>query len=304
MKHILFLLLLSSCLVVQSQCFLAMDELDQINESDIRNESVHLDESVDRVLREEFDKICQVFGVTASLQYYKEPGRSNAFAKCSNEEYAVFIGEALVKQEWNAYAFENTGIIGCIAHEVSHLYLCKMGYTGNATENELLADFMAGYVLALRSIFRPTNIFKFSQTLYSMGDSEFTDKDHHGLPEERVKFMTLGCSHGGLNVRQAYEVGQKWIDGTVGVFNLNGLWQSTSGNSFNVSHYNNWGQEGILCSGIAVTYTAGRIGNNNFRANFLDRFGQLTGFMDFLVISSSEMIVTVWPGGESVIWTK
>jgi hypothetical protein len=304
MKKVIIILLTLVSVKSPAQCFLAMDEITNVQVEDQTNT---ISPEKIQQLRFEFGQMCQLFGVTAELKFYNEPGRSNAFTVCRQSANQISIGEKLIRQHSSTFNNDISAIVGAMAHEVAHLYLCRMHYSGTATQQEHLADFLAGYLLSVRSFFLPTNIFSFSKTLYEMGDSEFTSTQHHGSPEERVRYMTLGCNYGQTQVNDAYVLGQRWINGSIGLFDLTGNWYSTTGASFKISHIiDSYGQQAITCAGNTpgVFYSALRIGQNNFRANFLDNFGNISSFLDFLVISEKRIIVTAWPNGQSVLWQK
>lgn len=300
MKPLLFLIIIACSFHATSQCFLAMDEMEEI---DTHSNSTSITQHTELQIREEFLQICKIFQVNPTLNFYVEPGRSNAYAKCE-DGYEVNIGEKLARQELVRFNSAGTGLVGAIAHEVAHIYLCENGFDGTITENEHLADFLAGYVLALRSYFRYTNIAAFGAELYEMGDSEFTDEQHHGTPEERVRFMTLGSFHSRLMVNHAYTIGMRWVEGTVGDFDLNGLWRSSSGNRFRINQPD--GVPAIECINInnpGIRYTAAATGENMFRASFFN-FNVLTNFYDLMVISEDEILVTEGQGGTSMLWER
>ncbi|MGC4023063.1 MAG: hypothetical protein QM734_14525 [Cyclobacteriaceae bacterium] len=100
--------------------------------------------------------------------------------------------------------FNEHAIAGVLAHEYAHVLQIKKRGTLNGKERELQADFMAGYYFGDGDILE-NGAEKFAADLYSMGDYNFWDPQHHGTPEERVAMFKAGLRSSTLTLDQAFQ---------------------------------------------------------------------------------------------------
>jgi hypothetical protein len=111
-----------------------------------------------------------------------------------------------------------------VAHEFGHILQFKNGLPdeNGPWQMEPHADFMAGWFFAQMST-KPEFQYAWTQiialwypgvdtyiaasTLFNLGDTDFTDSDHHGTPEFRARMFRVGYEAGSLGVMEAFEKG-------------------------------------------------------------------------------------------------
>ena len=78
-----------------------------------------------------------------------------------------------------------------LAHEWGHILQFKKNKIGDWTvQHELSADDMSGWYLSrLRET--ESNISRIKNAFFSLGDVDYTDKDHHGTPMQRAAMFDL-----------------------------------------------------------------------------------------------------------------
>jgi predicted metalloprotease len=92
------------------------------------------------------------------------------------------------------------GVAAVCSHEFGHILQFKYGLiervnAGQTTvkRSELQADYFAGYFAGLRKKERPTYpAAVVAVTLFSVGDTAFTEPGHHGTPAERGAAVVKG----------------------------------------------------------------------------------------------------------------
>jgi len=142
----------------------------------------NLNNGIDEAILQDGDELSRLLRVYPAIFYLKENGRPNAFADTAifNDllrqegrtsaccpDGTVFIGLALLSNEWRATYGTGLSIPAIIAHEYAHIAQFK--YKFPWTEGkwpELHADFLAGWFIAHRGRFPlPSNAYQAAASL-------------------------------------------------------------------------------------------------------------------------------------------
>jgi hypothetical protein len=95
-----------------------------------------------------------------------------------------------------------------MAHEFGHILQYKKGFTPDGPwQMEPHADFMAGWFLSQIDE-QYGSVLVAATILFRLGDTEFTDTDHHGEPELRAAMLQSGYEFKTLNVEDAFLKGR------------------------------------------------------------------------------------------------
>ncbi|MBY5762568.1 hypothetical protein HFO06_05530 [Rhizobium leguminosarum] len=116
----------------------------------------------------------------------------------------VLFGRPLFRKEMEVQDKTGITVITIIAHEFAHilqysLNLDKELLEGQTTVKrlELHADILAGFFLGARKRETPSlSMYSAGEVFNRIGDSKFTDRNHHGTPEERVSASQFGFDRG------------------------------------------------------------------------------------------------------------
>ncbi|KYG76763.1 neutral zinc metallopeptidase [Roseivirga echinicomitans] len=174
------------------------------------------------------------FEITPNVAYYNDGISPNAFAYFNGSDDGIIrIGGKLVQAEfqlWRQDFFEqcrklgldpyqllNAGKAGgtysidaIIAHECAHILQAKMGVARNSRNNELQADFLAGWHMAeyIRVFQSEAKKFRILEdgirAFYSRGDYQFNSPQHHGTPEQRYNAFIEGFKLGDVSLITAW----------------------------------------------------------------------------------------------------
>ncbi|MDO9106420.1 MAG: hypothetical protein Q7U57_15835 [Methylovulum sp.] len=124
------------------------------------------------------------------------------------------LSAELTRSEWGALA-----VAGIMAHEFGHIYQFQTEFGQRLTQSqptskllELHADYLGGYHIGLKRL-RDGEIDAevFMESLYLKGDNDFTNRDHHGTPEERATAMLAGYKTGLTNNRSIHQVAEMGV---------------------------------------------------------------------------------------------
>ncbi|NVK44351.1 MAG: hypothetical protein HWE39_24210 [Oceanospirillaceae bacterium] len=303
---------------VHGQCYLRelpTDEATDLVNGNEERSSGNI--QIDQWIQFELNPILQIFNLNSKFFFYDDGDNPNALATCDCNSSGscdgiVKFGKNLLYQETYSYNGGRDAVIGVLAHEFAHILQCKRQWFDRDKKKELHADFMAGYILGQKANFQFTNIASFANTLFQLGSDSFSDEASHGNPEERVRYMTLGSYYRSLNANDAYDVGKRWLEGTIGNYNIYGDWQSTSGNKFRV--FNQSGNTYYQSLITGITTSAAQIEQNVFRALFyqMNQFGQpardmygnliIIDQIDLVVVDSRKIIASSRQG--TSVWTR
>lgn len=172
---------------------------------------------IDRALIAELRKILAVFPINPGFKYINDT-QPNAFAHdgsvVANTQGTVYIGLNLINSEFERSNLGGIAVAGICAHECGHIYQYFNGWMQKlqgqtALHVELHADFLAGYYFGKDRSHAKDNIENFAQSLFSKGDYNFNDRNHHGTPQQRVAAMRRGYEVGqsGTSIAQAADSG-------------------------------------------------------------------------------------------------
>lgn len=318
MKKILLLLIFFSGIrYATAQCEFGLEyEQEELNRSNQITDNTQDELPADFLMTA--NQIKMFFGVNAAFRLYNEPNNSSARAlcKCSNDpscENVVFVGRKLM--DLYRYQFNKDGLWGILAHELGHTLQCRWGtHTAlNGVQRELHADFLAGYFLGIKMRIQLTDIRQFSEELFSRGDYNFNDEQHHGTPQERVQYMLMGASLSMLTLQDAYNYCINYLRGLVGYFNINGIWNSrnssasptpvvlnafTYGNQFYFQALNAYNR-----LPVGPQIAALQVGPNQYRVVWPSGSPFMANIVqDFIVINNGLIVVMQSDGTVDVLW--
>jgi hypothetical protein len=158
----------------------------------------------DYALAQTLAKIANKFEVLPGFAYYDDTGQENAFAtpriRLQNIDGTVLMGLSFMRRMMMFSDAPEVAIAGVCAHEFGHVVQFKHqlipvvnAFQKTVKRSELQADYFAGYFAGWRkkeSPDFPAAVIAFAQ--YKVGDTDFTDVQHHGTPEERGAAVVRG----------------------------------------------------------------------------------------------------------------
>jgi len=174
------------------------------------------------------------FEINPNVAYYNDGYSPNAFAYFNGSGDGIIrIGGKLVQTEfqiWRKDFFAQSRKLGLdpyqllkdgkaggtysidaiIAHECAHILQAKMGVARNSRNNELQADFLAGWHIAdyVRIFDKEAKEFRILEdgirAFYSRGDYQFNSPQHHGTPEQRYNAFIKGFKLGDVSLVTAW----------------------------------------------------------------------------------------------------
>jgi hypothetical protein len=173
----------------------------------LQNFSTHSssgNQQIDRAMIAELRKILNVLPINPGFKFIDDPS-PNAFAVpdslVSSTQGTVYIGLNLINGEFSNSDWGGVAVAGICAHECGHIYQFFNGYTQalngqTAVLVELHADYIAGLYLGRDRSHSREHVQAFAQSLFSRGDYNFNNPQHHGTPQQRVQAMTAGYDAG------------------------------------------------------------------------------------------------------------
>ena len=179
------------------------------------------DRRLDRALIAEVRKLDKIFQINAGYRYLRDGDRPNAYATTetfvSGTSGTILFGLTLMGNELRT-EYGGAAVAGIAAHEGAHIVqfstpnLHQRLNERTVRRIELHADFLAGYYFS-RTNRTEKSLIVFGQSLFSKGDYEYNDRQHHGTPEQRVAAMRAGYSHGQSDLTEAVEQGVRYVSG-------------------------------------------------------------------------------------------
>jgi len=185
------------------------------------------DASFDRSLGVLLADLAGKFKVRPGFGYYDDSGSPNALALSASRlpasEGTVLFGRELLSR----YLKVSNGdmfIMGICAHEFAHVVQFFSGVyerldRGQRTKKlvELHADFLSGYYIGLRKIsYTARELVALGRSWESLGDSSYTDPQHHGTSEERLRAVERGYlfarERPEFGITAACEVGARYLN--------------------------------------------------------------------------------------------
>ena len=112
--------------------------------------------------------------------------------------------------------YGGAAIAGIAAHEGAHVVQFRSRSLSERLKGptvkliELHADFLAGYYFS-RTGRTEKSLVTFGESLFSKGDYEFNDRQHHGTPQQRVAAMRGGYAAGRHDLNEALERGVRYV---------------------------------------------------------------------------------------------
>lgn len=178
-------------------------------------------QQLDRALIAEVKKLDSVFGINPGYRFLRDGNRPNAYATSETHVNGtagtILFGLTLMGNELST-EYGGAAIAGIAAHEGAHIVqfnsreLHQRLNGPTVRRIELHADFLAGYYFA-RTQRTERSLVVFGQSLFSKGDYEFNDRNHHGTPEQRVAAMRAGFAASQNGLSQAIERGVQYVMG-------------------------------------------------------------------------------------------
>lgn len=184
------------------------------------------DTRLDRSLGIVLADLAAKFKVRPGFGYFDDRGSPNALAlpdsRLSDSEGTVLFGREMLAN----YLKTPNGdmfIMGICAHEFAHIVQFSSGFydrlsKGQRTKKlvELHADFLSGYYIGLRKIsYAPAELVSLGRSWESIGDSSYTDPQHHGTSEERLQAVEQGYRFARerpeFGIKAACEVGARYL---------------------------------------------------------------------------------------------
>jgi hypothetical protein len=176
------------------------------------------DESADRAMAIERKLLLREYRLRPGFFFLSGKGSSNAFADFETLEPdtygTVAFGIDLMKSEvrrsgGREYTVSIPAIMG---HEFAHLLQHKSGTVIGGLNNELQADYLAGWYIGRRSNvpMKESGLRDAVRSFFENGDYNFNDPLHHGTPEQRAAAVQEGYGNRTLNLRDAYDASLKF----------------------------------------------------------------------------------------------
>jgi len=171
---------------------------------------------LDEDFRDEHGWLMDEFDVVPSLFLLDDQNKPNAYASryVSAGNYpdgTIYFGIALLTDELYDSSKGPTAMAGILAHEFAHILQYKRGATRLTKEDELHADYLAGWYLGRKDRIKRQRIERFAKSVYEKGDKYFWAPQSHGKPEERVAAVLAGFGSADSDLNDAYKKGQRLI---------------------------------------------------------------------------------------------
>lgn len=179
---------------------------------------------LDAALGETLAEMADVLAVRPGFAFYQDGGFPNAVA-LPRSEFAASSGTVLfgltMLSRVDTMAHGDLFVQAVCAHEFAHIrqyqtpLFARLDRPDTAKLVELHADFLAGYYLGrLQRNFGAEELVALGRSWETLGDSEFTRREHHGTREERIAAMEAGFAGGRqqqLGVDAAAEAGARYL---------------------------------------------------------------------------------------------
>jgi hypothetical protein len=170
------------------------------------------DKTFDFALSKSLARMSDVFEVLPGFGFYDDHDDHNAYAtprvRLKNADGTVLFGKGLLRRLMSGHESPEVAVAAICAHEFGHILQFKRGLVRSLhseepiKQDELQADFFAGYFAGIRKLERPTfPAAVFALTQYNAGDNMINDPNHHGTKKERGDAIVRGF-------QAAFEEGQ------------------------------------------------------------------------------------------------
>lgn len=163
-------------------------------------------QQLDYAMWEDIGALNRAYGVNVPL-YFINDGSKNAFfapvripsllqldGADPNMQVtgSVFFDATLMKNEFQEGKGSGMSIPAILGHEYAHAMQHANNFPYQGKWAELHADYMAGWFIALRGVFRPQDPNRAWVSISEKGDYDFFEKGHHGSPQERAEAFATG----------------------------------------------------------------------------------------------------------------
>lgn len=167
------------------------------------------------------------FGVRPGFAFYDDSLGANAKAfpqaVFPATRGTVLFGKTLLQTALAADPHGDLFVLCTCAHEFGHVVQNESTYgqrlrQGQSTARavELHADFLAGYFFGTRgSSYTPKHLASLGKAWLAIGDTQFTNPDHHGTPNERLNAIEagyfVGRSRPEFDIAEICEIGARYL---------------------------------------------------------------------------------------------
>ena len=166
--------------------------------------------NLDLAFERELQFLVSKFHVQPRFVFLDDKTSPNAYAHPSG--LVVFGLNMIQKLLGESISGQGFGISAVLAHEFAHIVqFSNKTYRQPIKFPELHADYMAGWYLANREEYIPTDIRDGFHSLYNSGDYQFWSPDHHGTPQERLAAAIVGAGDKRMAVGEAFNNGRDFI---------------------------------------------------------------------------------------------
>jgi hypothetical protein len=169
-----------------------------------------------------------IFQVRPDCAFYDDGGSPNAFATTErmigSGQGTVAFGVGLIQELKKKFSgrSQTLGVHamgGVYGHEYGHIAQFSAGIVVGGAKQELHADFLAGWYTAIRNIQQAgigVNFPEIAQQMFDIGDFAFTDRNHHGTPDQRVRAYVAGVhltnqTMGRATIQDALAMGARYV---------------------------------------------------------------------------------------------
>jgi len=175
--------------------------------------------NLDFLIYNECNLLAIVFTVNPAILIIDDRQCPNAFAYWGVTDPrfygTIYLGIRLLRDEFFSMDKGALAVVGIMAHEFAHILQWKYQSQLIGKYRELHADFLAGYYLGVKNYIPYRDLRAFASSLFTKGDYNFWNPDHHGTPKERVDVMNIGYGLGksGSEISKAYRKGDEIVRG-------------------------------------------------------------------------------------------
>lgn len=160
-------------------------------------------DEIDTLLLGDYELLSNTFKVRPAFSFFEEATASdtNAFATTDMIDpnrpdgsilYGVrFAQRCKISADGEVNPFATEAIRAVLAHEFAHIFQYRYASKSedSTTSKELQADFLASWHCRCYDDFSRWSL---SHTFHSLGDSEYSNPDHHGSSPQRLVMATEG----------------------------------------------------------------------------------------------------------------
>jgi hypothetical protein len=212
-------------------CCLSLDQFNTVHSSSSRLAAMGTpdlipssgDKTLDRAIGITVSRVSREFDVHPGFGFIDD--QLNAFASpeplVPGTRGTVYFGMPLLRRQLKV-APSGVAVMGVIAHEFGHIAQFDSGLHSRLSRGqptvrlvELHADYLAGFYAGTRArTNKALHTDDLGDAFFSIGDTQFSNRQHHGTPSERVQALTQGFRFGKSNgggIRDALTSGETAI---------------------------------------------------------------------------------------------